>query len=95
MQQTVEHLIWLFLKFVTSQDAQEMMLVSEWVSQSALADFTVMTLVSEDAAHNCLQMSSSRNLTDVSEARDLTDVSEDAAHTYFKCRLLGTWLMWL
>ena len=65
MQQTVEHLIWLFLKFVTSQDAQEMMLVSEWVSQSALADFTVMTLVSEDAAHNCLQMSSSRDLTDM------------------------------
>ena len=30
-----------------------------------------MTLVSEDVAHNSLQMSSSR---------DLTDVSEDAAH---------------
>ena len=56
------------------------------MSQSALADFTVMTLVSEDAAHNCLQMSSSRNLTDVSEdaahnflqmssSRDLTDVT--------------------
>ena len=30
-----------------------------------------MTLVSEDAAHNSLQMSSSR---------DLIDVSEDAAH---------------
>ena len=41
-----------------------------------------MTLVSEDAAHNSLQMSSSRDLTDVSEARDLTDVSEDAAHNY-------------
>ena len=34
-----------------------------------------MTLVSEDAAHNSLQMSSSR---------DLTDVSEDAAHNYLK-----------
>ena len=43
-----------------------------------------MTLVSEDAAHNSLQMSSSRDLTDVSEARDLTDVSEDAAHNYLQ-----------
>ena len=34
-----------------------------------------MTLVSEDAAHNCLQMSSSRNLT---------DVSEDAAHNFLQ-----------
>ena len=42
------------------------------------------SLVSEDAAHNSLQMSSSRDLTDVSEARDLTDVSEDAAHNYLK-----------
>ena len=41
-----------------------------------------MTLVSEDAAHNSLQMSPSRDLTDVSEARDLTDVSEDAARNY-------------
>ena len=39
-----------------------------------------MTLVSEDAAHNSLQLSSSRDLTDVSEERDLTDVREDAAH---------------
>ena len=43
-----------------------------------------MTLVSEDAAHNSLQMSFSRDLTDVSEARDLTDVSEDAAHNYLQ-----------
>ena len=43
-----------------------------------------MTLVSEVAAHNSLQMSSSRDLTDVSEARDLIDVSEDAAHTYLQ-----------
>ena len=43
-----------------------------------------MTLVSEDAAHNSLQMSSSTDLTDVSEARDLTDVSEDAAHNYLQ-----------
>ena len=43
-----------------------------------------MTLVSKDAAHNSLQMSSSRDLTDVSEARDLTDVSEDAAHNYLQ-----------
>ena len=41
------------------------------MSQSALAEFTDVTLVSEDAAHNYLQMSSSR---------DLIDVSEDAAH---------------
>ena len=41
-----------------------------------------MTLVSKDAAHNSLQMSSSRDWTYVSEARDLTDVSEDAAHNY-------------
>ena len=34
-----------------------------------------MILVSEDAAHNSLQMSSSR---------DLTDVSEDAAHNYLQ-----------
>ena len=34
-----------------------------------------MTLVSEDAAHDSLQMSSSR---------DLNDVSEDAAHNYLK-----------
>ena len=45
-----------------------------------------MTLVSEDAAHNSLQMSSSKDLTDVSEdaahnslqmssSRDLTDVT--------------------
>jgi len=50
------------------------------VSESQLADFTDVALASEDAAHNSLQMSSSRDLTDVSEARDLTDVSEDAAH---------------
>ena len=43
-----------------------------------------MTLVSEDAAHNSLQMSSSRHLNDVSEARDLTDVSDDAAHNYLQ-----------
>ena len=60
------------------------MLVSEWVSESALADFTDVTLVSEDAAHNSLQMSSSRDWTYVSEARDLTDVSEDAAHNYLQ-----------
>ena len=40
-----------------------------------LADFTDVTLVSEDAAHNSLQMSSSR---------DLTDVREDAAHNYLQ-----------
>ena len=40
-----------------------------------LADLTDVTLVSEDAAHNSLQMSSSR---------DLTDVSEDAAHNYLQ-----------
>ena len=34
-----------------------------------------MTLVSEVAAHNSLQMSPSR---------DLTDVSEDAAHNYLQ-----------
>ena len=34
-----------------------------------------MTLVSEDAAYNSLQISSSR---------DLTDVSEDAAHNYLQ-----------
>ena len=56
--------------------------VSQSVSDSALADFTDVTLVSKEAAHNSLQMSSSRDLTDVSEARDLTDVSEDAAHDY-------------
>ena len=39
------------------------------MSESWLADFT---LVSEDAAHNSLQMSSSRDLTDV------ILVSEDA-----------------
>ena len=43
-----------------------------------------MTLASEDAAHNSLQMSSSRDLTDVSEARELTDVSEDATHNYLQ-----------
>ena len=51
-----------------------------------LADLTDVTLVSEDAAHNSLQMSSSRDLTGVSEiaahnylqmssSRDLTDVT--------------------
>ena len=40
-----------------AQDAQEVMLVSE----SQLADFTDVTLVSEDAAHNSLQMLSSRD----------------------------------
>ena len=58
-----------------------------------------MTLVSEDAAHNSLQMSYSRDLTDVSETRDLTDVSEtrdltdvseDAAQNY-----LQMWLWWV
>ena len=34
-----------------------------------------MTLVSEDASHNSLQLSSSR---------DLTSVSEDAAHNYLQ-----------
>ena len=43
-----------------------------------------MALVSEDAAHNSLQMSYYRDLNDVSEARDLTDVSEDAAHNYLQ-----------
>ena len=41
------------------------------VSESELADLTDVTLVSEDAAHNTLQMSSSTDLTDV------TLVSED------------------
>ena len=74
--------------FLASQDAQEVMLVTLPVT---LADLSDVTLVSEDAAHNSLQMSSSRDLTDVSEdaahnslqtssSRDLTDVSEDAAH---------------
>ena len=55
------------------------------MSQSVtLADLTDVTLVSDDAAHNSLQMSSSRDLTDVSEARDLTGVSEDAAHNYLQ-----------
>ena len=54
------------------------------MSESALADFTDVALVSEDAAHNSLPMSSSRDLTDVSEARDLTDMSEDAAHNYLQ-----------
>ena len=52
-----------------------------------------MTLVSEDATHNSLQISSSKDLTDVSEPRDLTDVtlvSEDATHNFYKCRLLET-----
>ena len=52
--------------FLASQDAQEVMLVTQSVSQSVsesqLAD---LTDVSEDAAHNSLQMSSSRDLTDV------------------------------
>ena len=43
-----------------------------------------MTLVSEDVAHNSLQMSSSRDLTDVREARDLTGVREDATHNYLQ-----------
>ena len=65
----------IFLRsFLASQDAQEVMLVTLSVSESALADFTDVTLVSEDAVHNSLQMSSSR---------DLTDVSEDAAHNSF------------
>ena len=42
--------------------------MSEW----SLADLTDVTLVSEDAAHNSLQMSSSRDLAEVSEARDFT-----------------------
>ena len=58
-----------YFPFLASQDAQEVMLVTE----SALADFTDVTLVSEDAAHDSLQMSSSGDLTDVSEARDLID----------------------
>jgi len=51
------------------------------VSESQLAD---LTDVSEDAAHNSLQMSSSIDLTDGSEARDLSDMSEDAAHNYLQ-----------
>ena len=35
--------------------------VSQSVSESQLADFTDVTLASEDAAHNSLQMSSSRD----------------------------------
>ena len=70
--------------FLASQDAQEVMLVTEWVSYWSLADLTDVTLVSEDATHNSLQMSSSRDLTDVSEARDLTGVSEIAAHNYLQ-----------
>ena len=66
--------IWIFL---ASQDAQVVMLVTEWVSDWSLADLTDVTLVSDVTAHNSLQMSSSRDLTDVSEARDLTGVSED------------------
>ena len=70
--------------FLASQDAQEVMLLSQSVSESQLADFTDVTLASEDAAHNSLQMSSSRDLTDVSEARDLTGVSDIAAHNYLQ-----------
>ena len=87
--------------FLASQDAQEVMLVTLSVSESALADFTDVTLVSEDAAHNTLQMSSSIDLIDViedarhnflkmSSSSDLTDVSEDAAHNSLQCHLLET-----
>ena len=54
------------------------------MSEKSLGDLTDVTLVSEDAAHNSLQMSSSRDLTEVSEARDLTDVSEYAAYNYLQ-----------
>ena len=57
------------------------MLVSQSVT---LADFTDVTLVSKDAAHNSLQMSSFRDLTDESEERDLTYVHEDAAQNYLQ-----------
>ena len=43
------------------------------IHAESLADLTDVSLVSEDAAHNSLQMSSSRDLTDV------TLVSEDAS----------------
>ena len=35
--------------FLASQDAQEVIWVSEWVIEWTLADFTDMTLVNEDA----------------------------------------------
>ena len=56
-----------------SQDAQEVMLVTEWVSESVLADLTDVTLVSEDVTHNSLQRSSSRDDDD-----DDDDDDEDA-----------------
>ena len=64
-----------FIKYVFSVTRRSRSDVAESVSQSALTDLTDVTLVSEDAAHNSLQMSSSR---------DLTDVSEDAAHNYLQ-----------
>ena len=45
---------------------------------------TLIGGMEEDAAHNSLQMSSSRDLTGVSEARDLTVVGEDATHNYLQ-----------
>ena len=79
---------------LASQDALEVIRVTDWLTDWSLADLADVTLVSQDAAHNSLQMSSSRDLTDLSEDdahnylqmssfRDLTDVtlvSEDAAH---------------
>ena len=64
-----------FNEFLASKDAQEVMWVSQSVSYWSLVDLTDVKLVSEDAAHNSLQMSSSR---------DLTDVSEDATHNYLQ-----------
>ena len=46
-------------QFIASQDALEVIGVTELLTYSSLTDLADETLVSEDAAHNSLQMSSS------------------------------------
>ena len=39
--------------FLASQDAQEVILVTDWLTDPALAEFTDVTLASEDEVINC------------------------------------------
>ena len=69
-----------FFLFLASPDAQEVMWVSEWVTESELADLTDVTLVSDDTfrrlgtwvTHDHLSSVIESNLTDVTLVSDDT-----------------------
>ena len=73
-------LFWaLFYLFLASPDAQEVIVVSQWVSESELADLTDVTLVSDDTFRRLGKWVTHDHLSSVIESNltDVTLVSDD------------------